>query len=302
MYNVLKLLSKIVLDKVKPALVESRVISENQGAFGDNAVGAKELVLLDEVIQGQYKGKLASAWLDVKKAFDSVPHAYVLAILKKVPINAAVPRLIERIYRSPSTRLELLAEKDITQLGSIPLRKSVLQGDSLSPLLFVLATQPLTKLLHSTVDTLTIGEFNHRMALNHLLFMDDLRLFARDTDLLGKLLSKTKEFFAEVRFNLNAQKSTRLSDYMEVKTLNKPLVLNSTTSYKYLGFFQTDKTLQVANKKKLIELVHERVARVIGTILSGRNIVTALNEVVVSLLNYSAGVTALTETELTELD
>ena len=80
-------------------LVESRVISENQGAFGDNTIGAKELVLLDEVIQGQYKGKLASAWLDVKKAFDSVPQAYVLTILKKLPINAAVPRLIERICR-----------------------------------------------------------------------------------------------------------------------------------------------------------------------------------------------------------
>ena len=50
--NVIKLLSKIVLGKVKPVLVERRVISENQGAFGDNTVGAEELVLLDEVIQG----------------------------------------------------------------------------------------------------------------------------------------------------------------------------------------------------------------------------------------------------------
>ena len=56
------------------------------------------------------------------------------------------------------------------------------------------------------------------------------------------------------------------------------------------------------NKKELIELVHKRVARVIGTNLSSRNMVTALNEVAVSLLNYSAGVTAWTETELTELD
>ena len=113
MSNVLKLLSKIVLGKVEPALAESHVISENQGAFGDNIVGAKELVLLDKVIQGQYKGKLASAWLEVKKVFDTIPRAYVLEILKKPPINAAVPRLIERIYRSPSTHLELLTEKEI---------------------------------------------------------------------------------------------------------------------------------------------------------------------------------------------
>ena len=52
MSNVFKLLSRIVLSKVKPALMESRVISENQGAFGDNTVDAKELVLLDKVIQG----------------------------------------------------------------------------------------------------------------------------------------------------------------------------------------------------------------------------------------------------------
>ena len=41
----------------------------------------------------------------------------------------------------------------------------------------------------------------------------------------------------------------------------------------------------MANKKKLIELVHERVARVIGTNLSGRNMVTIFNEVAVFLLN-----------------
>ena len=242
---------------------------------------------------------MASAWLDIKKVFYSVPHAYVLAILKKLPINTAVPKLIERIYRSPSTRLELLAEKDITQLGSIPLQKDVLQGDSLSPLLFVLAMQPLTKLLHSTVDTLTIGDFNNSMTLNHLLFMDGLKLFARDTDSLGKLLNNTKEFFAKAGLSLNAQKSAHSSDYTKIKTLNELPVVNSATGYKYLGFFQTDKTLQMANKKKPIELVHERVARVIGTNLSGRNMVTALNEVAVTLLNYSAGVTAWTETKLT---
>ena len=128
------------------------------------------------------------------------------------------------------------------------------------------------------------------MALNHLLFMDDLKLFARDTDSLGKLLSKTKEFFAEVGLTLNAQKSAHSEDYTETKTLNELPVVNSTTDYKYLGFFQTDRTLQMANKKKFIELLYERVARVIG-----RNMVSALNKVVVSLLNHSTGVTAWIE-------
>ena len=127
MSNVLKLLSKIVLDKIKPALVESRLISENQGALGDNTVGAKELVLLSEAIQSQYKSKLA------KKTVDSVSHTWILAISKKLFINAVVLRLKEQICRSPSTDLEPLVEKDITQPRSIPFQKGTLQGDSLSP-------------------------------------------------------------------------------------------------------------------------------------------------------------------------
>ena len=59
-------------------------------------------------------------------------------------------------------------------------------------------------------------------------------------------------------------------------------------SYKYPGFFQSDNPLQMANKKKLIELMHERVTRVID-----RN--------VVSHLNYSTRAIVWIETELARL-
>ena len=96
--------------------------------------------------------------------------------------------------------------------------------------------QPLTKLLHNAVDTLTIRNSNRNMALNDLLFMNDFKLFARDTDSLGKQLSKTKEFFTAVELSLDVQKSTRSSDYTEVKTLNELPVVKTMTYYKYLGF------------------------------------------------------------------
>ena len=163
MSNLLKLSSKIVLAKVKPVLLQKRLINENQGAFGDNTIGFKELVLLDEVIQGQHKGKLATAWLEVKKAFDSVPHKYVLSILKKLPINKAIPKLIERIYRVPNTHLELLTKRKFQRIGSILLQKKVIQKDSLSPLLFILVMQPLTKVLHQEFETLRVGDSSENM-------------------------------------------------------------------------------------------------------------------------------------------
>ena len=99
------------------------------------------------------------------------------------------------------------------------------------------------------------------MALNYLLFMNNLKLFTCNNDSLYKLLSKTKKFFADVRFGLNAYKFARSSDYTEVKTLNELLAVNTTTGYKNSGFFQIGKTLQILNKKKVMELVHKRIAR-----------------------------------------
>ena len=79
-------------------------------------------------------------------------------------------------------------------------------------------------------------------------------------------------------------------------------VVNPVTSYKYLRFFQIDKTNQYDKKKKLIELVHTRIHKMIGTNLSSKNMVIALNKVVVSLLNYLLGVFSWTKTELAEVD
>ena len=64
--NIIQLLSKIVLGNIKSVLVKSRIISKNQGTLGGNTIDAKKLILLNKVIQDQYKGRLASAWLDAQ--------------------------------------------------------------------------------------------------------------------------------------------------------------------------------------------------------------------------------------------
>ena len=59
---------------IKPIMLQQISVSEVQEAFGTNRIGSKKLVLLDEVITDQYNNNLNIAWLDAKKAFDSVPH------------------------------------------------------------------------------------------------------------------------------------------------------------------------------------------------------------------------------------
>ena len=62
-------------------------------------------------------------------------------------------------------------------LGDVDVRRGIFQGDSLSPLLFVLCMIPLTLILQ---EAKACYEWDHKQhKVNHPLFMDDLTLFAK---------------------------------------------------------------------------------------------------------------------------
>ena len=75
-----------------------------------------------------------------------------------------------------SWRVELTSGND--KLGEVNIRRGILQGDTLSPLLFVLALIPLTTLLNGLDQDYRMGK--NRGKINHLLFMDDLKLYGRN--------------------------------------------------------------------------------------------------------------------------
>ena len=59
----------------------------------------------------------------------------------------------------------------------VDIKRGIFQGDSLSPLLFAFCIAPLTWLLRRAKAGYEWG--NKGFKLNHLLFIDDLKLFAK---------------------------------------------------------------------------------------------------------------------------
>ena len=79
-------------------------------------------------------------------------------------------------------------------LGEVDIRKGIFQGDSLSPLLFVLCIVPLTWLLRRAKAGYEWS--NKGFRLNHLLLMDDLKLFAESKNQIDSLV-QTVDIFSE---------------------------------------------------------------------------------------------------------
>ena len=73
------------------------------------------------------------------------------------------------------------------RLGNVKIRRGIFQGDSLSPLLFVLVMIPLTLVLRQTKASYELKKGGKK--INHLLFMDDLKLFAKNEDQIDNLVN-----------------------------------------------------------------------------------------------------------------
>ena len=71
-------------------------------------------------------------------------------------------------------------------LGQVNIRRGIFQGDSLSPLLFIISLIPLTMILNKTKHGYQFSTNGQR--INHLLYMDDLKLYSRTEKELNSLV------------------------------------------------------------------------------------------------------------------
>ena len=123
--------------------------------------------------------------------------------------------------------------------------------DSLSPLVFVLALIPLNLILRNAKAAYEFSEIKEK--INHLLFIDDLKLYSRSEKGLDSLLQTVHVFSEDIGIEFGVEKCAML--LMEkgktVKSVDIELpdckvikLLKEGESYKYLGILETVKFLE----------------------------------------------------------
>ena len=102
MSNLYKLVTKCVTKIMQIETEKRELIAENQLGTIKYVQGAKEQAMVTIVINKSNKNKLKTAWIDVKKAFDSIEHKYLFECIDKLNF----PKWIISFIKSISSKWE----------------------------------------------------------------------------------------------------------------------------------------------------------------------------------------------------
>ena len=78
------------------------------------------------------------AWVDYKKAYDMVPHSWIIECLEMAQVAGNIISFLQKSMVNWKTELTSCEES----LGSVDIRRGIFQRDSLSPLIFQFAWYP----------------------------------------------------------------------------------------------------------------------------------------------------------------
>ncbi|XP_037803999.1 uncharacterized protein LOC119598432 [Penaeus monodon] len=112
---------------------------------------------------------LTEAWIDYRKAFDSVPQSWIKESLKICKVCPVTIRHISESMNTWKTTLNLHHANGSLTSRLINIKSGIFQGGALSPLLFCTALAPLSNLPNNS----NYGYKTENGNLNHLFYMDD---------------------------------------------------------------------------------------------------------------------------------
>uniref|UniRef100_A0A914W303 Reverse transcriptase domain-containing protein n=1 Tax=Plectus sambesii TaxID=2011161 RepID=A0A914W303_9BILA len=163
---------------------------------------------------------LHTAFLDLEKAFDCVPHSLIWYSLRKRSVPDELVHWVQLLYQCPES--QVCSAAGLSQ--PFPITVGVHQGSALSPLLFVIV-----------MDVITLDL--QKLVLWTLLYADDVFLASDDREELQQQVQPWKDRLAHFGLRLNVQKTEYLmTDQTAMTTIAADAIsLPKTTAFKYLG-------------------------------------------------------------------
>ncbi|EEB19129.1 reverse transcriptase, putative [Pediculus humanus corporis] len=303
-----KIITAIIAEKIYGHLRKNNIFPPEQYGCRKGSYGCKEVLLINKLIMASAKQKrknLSMAWIDYQKAFDSVPHEWIIEALKIYKVDPNITAFCEKSMKNWCTQLEVQKYSS----RKIFIKRGIFQGDSLSPLLFCMSLIPLSRQLNIKDQGYELVPGGRK--ITHMLYMDDLKIYAKNEEELNKMLRTVQTFSSDINMKFGLEKCARinivrgkLKQKQNIEDSEEELIkeLDPGSSYKYLGI---EENFGIANKEikpRLKKEYFKRLRLILQSELNGRNKITAVGTLAVPVIEYSFGLVDWTKEEITHLD
>ncbi|EPB65347.1 reverse transcriptase [Ancylostoma ceylanicum] len=243
----------------------------------------------------RYKKELHMLWVDLTKAFDSLSHGAIRWTIKQWGVPSDVRRLLSSIMSMQSVRYHGFSNGKLVRSPRLRIRNGLMQGDTLSPLLFCLTIAPVSHWIRSHVRPYVsrTGSGNRSdgpLTLGHILYMDDLKIYTPSSDDMALAEPGIRRLFGQLGLELNARKCATRSlncATANIAQLDEIPTLGASEFYKYLGAEQNS-LVCIGELWDRVESVAKATARrLFSSDLTVRQKVNGYNQVVIPKLKYA---------------
>ena len=168
-------------------------------------------------------------------------------------------------------------------LAEAKIQICIFQGDSVSPLRFIIAMMPLVPILRKCIVGYKLSRSQEK--INHLMYMDDIKLFAKNEKELETLIQAVRIYSQDIGMEFGIEKCAmlamksgkrHLTDGMELPSHDKIRTFREKQTYEYLGILEAEAIKKVEMKDK-IKKEYLRTRKLLETKLSRRNLIKGIN-------------------------
>ena len=217
----LKILARVLANRLQ--LVISDLIGPEQTFAVKGRSIQDNLHLIREVLKGiEDDTEAALISLDQSKAFDTVDHRFLATVLETAGFKPEFRRWISMMYHNHQAVVQVNGRRS----GTIAIERSVWQGCPLSPLLYVLALEPLLRRLRDegTGSSLRGVPFAGPLTARVSAFADDITVFVSRRLYIKAVKEAVVEYerIAGAKVNFDKSEGLRLGAWRGSNTLPGP--------------------------------------------------------------------------------
>lgn len=251
--TIVKTMNKVLLNRILP-IVNPQLLPLQSG-FRPGRSATENIMALRYVLDicRTTKRSASIVFIDFRKAFDSIRRDIIADILALYSVPANVQKCISNLYTGTSAKVQTtFGETEYFQTSS-----GVLQGDTLSPFLFITVLDYVLRTTLRDEDGFVVATRRSsrypEVVVSALAYADDIAIMTPDPETASRVVDRLEKCARTVGLRINYDKSFVLhAGDIDVNTslqLKSGAVIRPTTSFKYLGINTDDASSVVAERR-----------------------------------------------------